>query len=60
MPLITQGFAASLRVGTFGRWYYDEENPRWRPGDCSYVPNQSPGTFFSAAARMSAGGALIG
>jgi len=22
MPLITQGFAASLRVGTFGRWYY--------------------------------------
>src|SRR5208282_621446 len=22
MPLINQGFAASWRVGTFGRWYY--------------------------------------
>src|SRR5208283_5210582 len=26
MPLITQGFAASLRVGTFGRWYYLPED----------------------------------
>jgi hypothetical protein len=22
MPLITQGFATFLRVGTLGRWYY--------------------------------------